>query len=304
MPSTCQATVFYDEVGEASARLYALAAPTIGDRLLTVDELAECRFDCRVEGPTCRYSTTLQSRITLKHRGVTTWGDIPAVMAEGILPDPCPWSSELPFLYRIVGAVRLGERTVAEIDQTFGIRPLSTVRNRIVLNGKTWVPRGVELLNVPQYSLSDWRGSATAMCVTEPDDELCRESSEIGVVMMAALPAAQKTSGQTVRRLSQYPSVAFIELNCPVLESDRLNARNTLFLKRMSRTSSSQDKPDTYIWDFHDGDFTPASDIFRLTPVIVRRPVEKPESLESARAACDALQRDLAGTYDVAGYFA
>ena len=315
MPSTCQATVFYDEVGEASARLYALAAPTIDDRLLTVDELAQCRFDCRVEGPTCRYSTTLQSRITLKHRGVTTWGDIPAVMAEGILPDPCPWSSELPFLYRVIGTVRIGERSVAEINQTFGIRPLSTVLNRFVLNGKKWVPRIIQRsLVTPGVSIAEWRDAAATMYIVGDKPDVFAEASEFGVPVMVMVPwggGSPTAALNLLRDTSRYPAVVLAELETDRSVPDKFvsAARNTLLLRWGTKFWPWEDSEDQQVDRAHGLVFVPDVPPAELPsiwksgkPAIAFQQPPKQFTLADARAECDTLQRNLAGTCDPAGY--
>lgn len=307
MPSTCEATVFYDDAGEASARIYALAAPTVDGRLLTVDELAECRLECRVEGPKCRYSTTLPTRVKLTHRGVTNWGDLPAVMAEADLPDPCHWSPELPFLYRVIGELRLGEQVIAEIDQTFGIRPISVVRNRIKFQGKTWVPRIVRKWIVdPIASLEQWHESATVMSAIEPSDELCNEASAVGVFLFAGVRHGDGfDSPASLRRLSRYPAVAIalIESEAPLLAAIRESARNTLLSSWQVNVPDSQvvDATDVFIGTtFNSGSEGNLWSSNR--PIFAFSELKKKRSLEDARSACDSLQSRLAGKLDPAGY--
>ncbi|MBA4018607.1 MAG: hypothetical protein C0483_15690 [Pirellula sp.] len=303
--SSCEATVFYDDAGEASARIYALAAPTIDGRLLTVDELADCRLDCRVEGPKCRYSTTLPTRVKLTHRGVTNWGEIPALVAEAYLPDPCPWSPELPFLYRVIGEVRLGETVIAEIDQSFGIRPMSVVRNRVKFQGKTWVPRIVRQEHVlGEAPLVQWRETSTVLAVVDPHDDDCKAADEVGVLLLADLRMRGEQLLTRMRQLSRFPSVAMIETQEWVLETERSSARNTLTVAEIQHLQNSQSKPDVYIWPNENGDFDIASETTRKHAVIASRDVDNATSLMEARSACDALQRDLAGVYDPAGYMA
>ncbi len=300
MPSTCEATVFYDDAGEASARIYALAAPTIDGRLLTVDELAECRLECRVEGPKCRYSTTLPTRVKLTHRGVTNWGDLPALVAETFLPDPCPWSPELPFLYRVIGEVRLGERVIAEVDQTFGIRPISAVRKRIVLHGKTWVPRGVGCV-IRDIPMEVWRETATTV-LDGQDDAKLQEASEVGVTSVAFIHGAGEEVAKAARRMSCFPSVVMIHAIAHVSPSLVASARNTLFISDYNnRSDSDQSQVDFLYICPPDAAWSWPQDSSK--PVIAFRPAMIPASPYEARAACDTLQADMAGKCDPAGYF-
>jgi len=307
MPNSLNATVFYHDAGEASAKVYAVVAPQIDGRAATAEELADCRLECRIEGPTCRYSTTLTARVPLRHRGPTSWGDLPAIAAEGVLPDPCAWTSELPFLYRVVGTVRIGEQAIGEINQTFGIRPLAAVKRRIVLNGKTWVPRIVNRAIVhPPAALSEWRETATTLSVVEPDEALCREADEIGVSIVAGVRHGRGRDGvATLRRLSRHPSVvlAMVESVEPLPQEFRTAARNTL------RCSWQPLPPSAGVFD--------ATDVFVATghevglpgnvwesgrPVIVFSPIQEARTLEQARARCDEFQAQLAGKCDPAGY--
>ncbi len=300
MPSTCEATVFYDDAGEASARIYALAAPTIDGRLLTVDELAECRLECRVEGPKCRYSTTLPTRVKLAHRGVTNWGDLPAVMAEADLPDPCHWSPELPFLYRVIGEVRLGEQVIAEIDQTFGIRPITVVRNRIVLYGKTWVPRGVGCV-IRDVPMEVWRETATTILAGQ-DDAKQQEASEVGVTSVAFIHGTGEELAKAARRMSRFPSVVMIHAIAHVTPSLVASARNTLFISDFNnRLDSDQAQVDFIYICPPDAAWVWPQD--NSKPVIAFRPAMIPDSPYEAREACDKLQAEMAGKCDPAGYF-
>lgn len=303
MPSTCEATVFYDDAGEASARIYALAAPTIDGRLLTVDELAECRVECRVEGPKCRYSTTLPTRVKLTHRGVTNWGDLPALMAEAYLPDPCHWSPELPFLYRVIGEVRRGDQVIAEINQTFGIRPLSVVRNRIKFQEKTWVPRIVRREHIlGDAPLDQWRETATVMAVVDPDDTLCESADNIGVLLFANLRMRGAELINRLRELSRFPSVAIVETQEGVLEAARNSFRNTLLAEEIVHGSQKQLNFDVALWTDENGDVEMTTESTRAKAVIASRSVRNAASLIEARSACDVLQRELAGRCDPAGY--
>lgn len=303
MPSTCEATVFYDDAGEASARIYALAAPTVDGRLLTVDELAECRLECRVEGPKCRYSTTLPTRVKLMHRGVTNWGDLPAIMAEAYLPDPCPWSPELPFLYRVIGEVRYGERAIAEIDQTFGIRPINVVRNRIVLNRKTWVPRAVNRKAIiGETEIEHWRELATVMAVEEPSDDLLTMASETGTVVFAVIRSPNFSLNPILRNLSHFPAVALIQLNGRVDADSLSTTRNTLFMTDYSISSDANCRQVALHRVSGLEAFTNWPHSTHL-PVIGFRTHTMRFPLADARSACDILQGELAGKCDAAGFY-
>lgn len=294
-------TVFFGDAADAEARVYVLATP-LGDSL-DAASLEGLKITGRVEGPKCRYSHTLPARIPVRFRGVRTSDGRAELVGEAIVPDPNFWTSELPFLYRATVEVRCGEEIVVSYEQDFGIRPLGVRGKRLVFGGKTWVPRAVRReVVVGEAPLELWRETATVMVVDDPADELCREASEIGVILFARISKAGPNLPDTVRKLGRYPAVAaiFVSSDVFVPELDPTLARNALLVQELvaergvigysewARAFSwSVGRLDCVIWD--------------LGPGLVHRNTGK-RTLIEARAACDSLQADLAGKCDPAGY--
>ncbi|MGC3968677.1 MAG: hypothetical protein QM775_15285 [Pirellulales bacterium] len=235
---------------------------------------------------------------------MTNWGEIPAVMAEGFLPDPCPWSPDLPFLYRVVGTIRLGERTIAEIHQTFGIRPLSVVRNRIKFQERTWVPRAVHqsiFENAPK--LEQWRDSASTLIAENSNFEFLNAADDVGVSVIAKLPD-DATGQDVVRRLSRHPSVMFVHSGAFLRSEFRDAARNTLFICCNPRSFSEFAEPDVLEVCIDDASahIQDATNGSLSMPIFVCRMLESATNMGDARSACDTLQRDVIGLCDPAGY--
>lgn len=302
MAGSFDTTVFSDPQGEALARVYVVAAPTTP---LPDDELATLQINGRLVGPTCRYSSTLQASIPLLHRGLTRWGDRTALVAEAVVPDPCDWSTDLPFLYRAVGKVA----ETVNFEQPFGIRSLGISGKRLTFNGRPWVPRivhRVEVADVPPASA--WRDASAAMFVDQPDDELCRELSEAGVLLITTVEGDRATVLTELSRLGRYPAVGIIIVKTPDVTARELRtaAQNTLLARFSDRKfdASIGDEADVLLaMVLADGSewglkWAVASEL----PILVMRPLDRIVPLAEARAACDALQRDLAGKHDVAGY--
>lgn len=308
MSLTFDTTVFSDPQGEALARVYVVAAPTTP---LPDGELASLQLNGRIVGPTCRYSSTLQAEIPFKHRGLTRWGDRTALVAEAVVPDPCYWSTELPFMYRAVGEVTRAQTSssASEFDQPFGIRSFSTTGKRLTFNGRPWVPRIVQRVKVADAPpAAAWRDAAAVMFFDRPDDDLCQELSEAGVIMMTTVEGARTTVLGELERLGRYPAVAIVVVKSTDVTARELRtaAQNTL-LARFSDCkfdATAGDETDVLLaMVLADGSrwrlkWAVASEL----PTVVMRPLNRNVPLAEARTACDALQRDLAGTYDVAGY--
>lgn len=303
---TFDTTVFYESQGEALARAFVLAAPRESvDR----EELATWRIDGRVVGPTCRYSSTLQARIPLAHRGLMPWGDRLAIAAEAAIPDPCYWSTELPFLYRAIGEIVIDSTTRVPIDQTFGMRTLSIVRKKIALNGKLWVPRGVRReVVVGNAPLELWRETDTVMVVDDPDEELCREASEIGVLIIARSSQNEPASLNVCQRLGRHPSVVIISLNANGFAESGMHriAPNSLFAQtfdvfRDLIVVARDSQLGLFEFQKHEQDACTSLADSDPKPAVFLRGTGK-RSLVEARAACDRLQADLAGKCDAAGF--
>src|SRR5262245_12021659 len=121
--------VFIGEATPAEARIYVRLAHT---------ERSDQQWAGFVHGPSCAYSRTLPAQIPLQKKAVDSH-----VHFEAVIPDPCFWTPAMPFLYRVaVQSTNKGaNESVAE--RTIGIRPLSVRGKRLLLEGKTWVLRGV-----------------------------------------------------------------------------------------------------------------------------------------------------------------
>ena len=297
MSFTFDTAVFYESQGEAVARAFVVAAP---HEVVASDELATWRLEGRIVGPTCRYSSTLQARIPLAHRGLTTWGDRMALLAEAAVPDPCPWSTELPFLYRAVGDVVVGPTTRAAFEQPFGLRRLSIVRRKIALEGRLWVPRVVRREAVVEPApLQSWRTADTALFVDDPDETLCRAADETGVVLFARAPQPVDDRNAALRRYGTHPSIAVVELPAAAHDPATANlARNTLVAYGCDSDTAVPPGAPRIVELTPAETFVPAAE----APLFIRRTLTTVGTLVEARAACDRLQADLAGKCDAAGF--
>lgn len=313
-------TVFFGDAADAEARVYVLAMP-LGDAVdAALDGL---KITGRVEGPKCRYSHTLPARIPVRFRGVrTSDGKVelarPELVGEAIVPDPNFWTPELPFLYRAIVEVRRGDEIVAAYEQDFGIRPLGVRGKRLMFDGKTWVPRAVRReVVVGEAPLELWRETATVMVVDDPSDELCREASEIGVILFACI-TKDVGARDRMRSLCRFPAVTMIILPHRMLLSIELAGmelalpelrsvvRNLLIADSESLDDGTRVRlktPQTRV--LHRERATAEQIATQMgndaRPMLIQASTGK-RSLVEAREACDALQAELAGKCDPAGY--
>ena len=292
--------LFFGEANDALARVYA--------RLPRNDLPPGVRLDGTVNGPDCKFAATLPSPVPLVEKKVSgTFSETP--LAEAVVPDPCFWTPELPFLYRVRVELRRGADVLAAADRMFGIRRLGVKGRNLFLEGKRFVIRGVGADSTSEHDLVAWRAADAAMIIRQPSDDVCRQASEQGVLLLAEIRPDIPDPLAELRRLSRWPAVGVAILDsstCMVASSDlRAAARNLLLAQRTgSAVISAEPLCDWAQLIVAETTPDPLALNARLShiPIIVRCALAKPVSLPSARAACDLLQRDLAPVGDFAGY--
>ncbi len=293
-------TLFHGAVSPAVARVYAQGS--------SPDDVIDngLHLTGQLIGPQCEFAQTLPARMPFADRGPGQ-----TLLAEAIVPDPCCWTPELPFTYRALVEVRRGEEVVQKYERLLGIRRWG-VRGRDLLHeGKRFVLRGGQapFSPVPQdEAMLFARETSTALLVSNPDNALCEFASRRGVMLIADLTASTTQGIAELKRLACWPSVAVALLPSRFASLEALSAlpRNLLVAAYLSADEPLV-LPDwaqlTFVETRDAEDFaqrTPAA----TWPIIAVRRAMPTATLEQSRAACDALQRDLAPFGDYAGYIA
>lgn len=289
--------IFFGEANNAAARVYA--------RFLDEGFTDNCWLTGRVIGPTCPYSQTLSATIPLRAKSARESAS-GALVAEAVVPDPCFWTTELPFLYRVEVELRCGDEVLASAQRLLGIRRLGAHRRRLLFEGRGWVARGVDVHEVPERPLADWRAADLAMIVEQPDDELCAEASRLGALLIAELAGEGESLATELRRLARWPAMAMAVLPAGAgfdWASPRA-ARNLLVGQRVQGSAFS-------VQDFHADVVVCENDTAERiavmardvsVPVLAWRRAGWRDELADARRECDLLQRDLAGAGEFAGF--
>ncbi len=251
-----------------------------------------------VYGPFCEYAQTLPARV--EFRPTTPDSLVPC---EAVLPDPCFWTPESPYWYEVKLQARQGDRVLGACHRTFGIRPLTRQGRHLMLAGRRHVFRGARRTEARREPLAAWREAGSTMLCDQPDDTLCQQASQLGIMLLAQVPDAGDELQQTLWRLSRWPAVGLVILTAPNLtELNRLQRPRNLLLGQ-PLTPSSSDEP---LAGWADVIVCPAdsSRLPALTdrPVIACWPGDTAATVVAARRESDRLQRDLAATVDLAGY--
>lgn len=255
----------------------------------------------RTMGPWCEYASTLAARIPL-----VPVSDGTKSLWRAIVPDPCFWTPEMPFLYRLEMELYRGAETIPCHERTIGIRPLATRGRSLLLDRKAWVLRAARLPDTAKTLLAGYRKADLALVVSQASDQLCAEASQMGV-MLAVQIAADADLRRELRRLSSFPAVGFAILGSH--EAEEMNAAASAAgsgMVMVQQLAQALSCPLTCAKAI----LAPAVEAAKAEqfceanhlPLIVERTAEPHASSSDARVACDRLQRDLAGTGQFAGY--
>lgn len=163
-----QLDLFHGETTDALAHIYA--------RLPRAGLPEGCTLTGTLAGPDCRYAKTLTTRVKF-----ADCGPGPTLLARAVLPDPCGWTPELPFLYRANLELRCRGELLASEERIYGIRRLGVRGKSFYWEGKRWVMRGVCLDSIDCKTVEDWRETGTAMFVENAPEELLSEASKTGI---------------------------------------------------------------------------------------------------------------------------
>jgi hypothetical protein len=303
--------IFFGDANPAQARIYA----RLDSALMQYDQAETLRFDGRLIGPECDFARTLPAHIpftTLRHGNT--------LLAEAVIPDPCFWTPDLPFLYRAELKVRHDDQTLQSCECIFGIRRLSVRDRSLIFDGKRFVLRAVRLQEtdggleaVAAFARETW----TALVVPQPSDELCNFASRRGVLLIADVskPLSPRGRGQgesaglaELRRLSHWPAIGIALLNADAALPADIHNRipNLLLAQSIPANLPLKISPWAQLAFV---ERTAPADFSEITqncnvPMIAFRPSPQSITLEQSRAACDTLQTELASQGDFAGYVA
>ncbi|HZZ28904.1 MAG TPA: hypothetical protein VFE46_12960 [Pirellulales bacterium] len=307
LPTTQTPTIgvelFFGPAHPAEARVYAVVTTE-------EHELANFRLHGHLVGPDCEFSQTLTARIPF-----VMGNSHNVLMAESVIPDPCFWTPELPFLYRAELQIARGESLLALPSKLVGIRRLGIRSGQLFFEGKRFVLRGVHEkvieAKLSNSEISFARQSWTAAVIPWPDSALCDLASRLGVLLVADLRTAETDANcsavvETLHSLASWPAVIMAIVDAETIANIKGQGaiRNLLFAQYFVTNEPFQLHPKAHVVFAEVSlpvDFAQRAKACNR-PVIAVRRLPHPVKIELARSACDALQRDLAPFGDFAGY--
>jgi hypothetical protein len=282
--------IFHGQLTPNSAQVYARIADLRGG--------GDWTLTGKIRGPHCRHARTLPANFPFKDLGA---GE--SLLSGALVSEPCFWSPEIPALYRVSLELKKNGSLVNLTEREIGLRLLGARGNSFYMAGKRWVLRGVYRDLVHDEPLQAWRDTETAMVVANPSEELCCETSQEGVLVVAETASDLAVQDIPTDRpmFQQWASVAFV-IGTGNGRLQRHTRNAIAIVPETEPNAAAQDAQSPRILDVEQIGFENVSHIARQTPTIAMRRLRGRYSLEEARAACDLLQRDLAPHCDCAGY--
>jgi hypothetical protein len=279
--------LFFGDASDAHARVYAQFKTADRDGLTLAG---------RLRGPTCAYAHTLQTTLHLADRGPG-----PSLLAEAYVLEPSFWTPDLPHLYRAEVELSRGGEVIARAERPFGLRPLGVIGRKLMFEARRWVLRGVLANEAATSDLETWRASSAAIVIPNPSDALCDEASRLGVLLVAELTAADATE---IQRLGRWPAVGIIVLPQGAPNPGCKRGTNLILAERFHGTGpiSAQPWAQAVVCEVRQIEQFVEQIASCSLAVIACRPASPLASVALGRAACDELQRDLAGRAELAGY--
>ncbi len=244
-------------------------------------------------GPDCEYATTLPATARFVDRGP----DGPP-LAEAIVPEPSFWTPEMPHVYQADVELQHDGKTLARATRTVGLRPLGVAGNRLRLDGKNWVLRGVAMDEPAPVELGAWHETNTVLVVRCPSNAICEAASRVGVLILAELDDADML---VIRRLSRWPAVGIVALPAGASVDPKAVAHNMQLAERMDNNGGRQPSAwaDLVICEIREREAwnPPPTEL----PVVASRR-QQIATIRDGRAACDRLQAELSAQGLLAGY--
>ena len=256
-----------------------------------------------VLGPRCDFARTLPATISLRPTQTSS-----GLQSVAVVPDPCLWTPDLPMLYEVRVELRRGDEVVATVERPLAIRMFGPRGRDLNFSGRRWVLRGVRRDTAPDAPITAWREAGAAMLVEVLDDDLAAEAARIGIPLVVSI---RETTPEGVtaelRRLARLPAVIMAAIDATAALPDDIGVA-AIDIRLAAHCQAENSPPALPRWanvllcESEDAAAMVDAVADRDIPVIAFRPAGQLMEIAKARAACDALQRDLAPQADLAGY--
>ena len=278
---------------EATAHVVLEQSPNAPIRSLTA----------KLVGPHCQFARTLPAEFPFS--GITKQ---PGAHVAQVI-DPCYWTPELPFLYKLHLHMQLEDGQKIEQTTQIGLTRWESHWRNLRLETQRIVLRGAGTTCPTAETLQSAREARTALLIKEMNQATCDAADALGVVLCLDLRDSDDFDYSALADIHFSPSIFLALVSseqrddqkiCDLLPSHCLIAQ---CLSTESTIEESLDAGPVLAFDLKPGERPPAWVPMASRPVIGIRRGEEYTDLSQARAACDRLQAELAPEFNLAGYF-
>jgi len=261
------------------------------------------RVEGNIYGPGCTLSDTLPARIPLKDLG-----DGSSLLSSAVVPDPCPWSAELPATYEMTTHVTQNNEIVQSEQQLIGFKTLAAKANKLELtdlNGftKRWVLRAAA--GTVDSALSDdgeeCRALRLSRLVRNPSATDCQRATRDGLWIVAMLDSTGTNLQDRLDSLTRWPCVACCVLPASTELTSTQSNEHLLLAAHVTEEAQVPDWADLVIAEVNDPHAFNNRWAISPIPVVALRQSQYNND-RKAREKCSALQASLAPHTDYAGY--
>ena len=218
--------------------------------------------------------------------------------SRAILTEPAFWTPDLPNLYRVEARLEPATGAAATVDAWIGLRRLGVRGRSFWLDGRRWVPRAI----VGLRDVAAARAAAVGLASASPTAELLTATDELGVAVLPLLDA-ESLAVPRIAALARHPSAMLLVITADA--SPETIAARIAAVRRAKGTlliGVAVDGTRPPLAGGEGGDFLavtlPAGglphDGWRSPPAQPLVAWRREADVAAPRAACDALQRDLA----------
>lgn len=283
--------VFYGDLTVARAYVYARLPRTADCDGLTIGGT--------IRGPRCLHAETLPISMPL-----VDLGPGPSLLARATIPDPVFWSPDLPAIYDMTVNLLRGSEIIGTTKRQIGLRALGVEGRNLLLEGKGFVLRGVFETSTTNKLPRDWRAATAAYVTSQPSDNQLEESSQWGAWAIVELPQSAAEAVAALLNLAHYPAVAIAITHggLPDGFAHQTITPNVLLAQYIDNSSQNAFPWAQLIAAPADPDLLRNLRARFDLPLVAVRKLHAPLPISDARAACDALQRELAPIGQFAGY--
>ncbi len=261
------------------------------------------RVEGNIYGPGCKLSDTLPARIPLKDLG-----DGSSLLSSTVVPDPCPWSAELPATYEVTTHVTQNGETIQSEQQMIGFKTLAAKANKLELtdlNGftKRWVLRAAA--GSVDSALSDGgeecRELRLSRLIKNPSTIDCQRATRDGLWIIALLDPTADSLQNSLDSLTRWPCVACCVLPASTELKSMATDDHLLLAAYVTSESNVPDWADLVMAEVNDAD--EFNNRWASSPIpVVALGHSQYNNDQKARKMCAALQASLAPHTDYAGY--